>query len=311
MGNTEVTSPLSLDKGDGGGEPPENEQDVAGLEAGLDALDTVIAAERTPWWRTILAKVVPPLCAIGLVLAVWQIAYSADVAPDYKLPSPGQVWDAFMVQWRAGEVHKILWVSVERAWLGFLLAIALGTPLGLIVARVKVIRAAIGPILTGLQSLPSVAWVPLAVIWFGQNNTAIYAVVLLGAIPSIANGLVSGVDQVPPLFIRAGRVLGATGIKGVRYVLLPAAMPGYLAGLKQGWAFTWRSLMAAELIVGVGEYGFGVGQLLEQGRTLGDMPMMLTAVFMILLVGIGIELLIFNPLERLVLRQRGLLVTTK
>ncbi|WP_436788682.1 ABC transporter permease [Yinghuangia sp. YIM S10712] len=304
MESTEVTSSSpSLDKN--------NDQDVAGLEAGLDALETVVQGERTPWWRTILEKVVPPFCAIALVLAVWQIAFWAEVAPEYKLPSPGQVWDAFMVRWHAGDVHSILWVSVERAGLGFLLAIALGTPLGLIVARVKFIRAAIGPILTGLQSLPSVAWVPLAVIWFGQNNTAIYAVVLLGAIPSIANGLVSGVDQVPPLFIRAGRVLGATGVKGIRYVLLPAAMPGYLAGLKQGWAFTWRSLMAAELIVGVGEYGFGVGQLLDQGRNLGEMPMMLTAVFMILLVGIGIELLVFSPLERLVLRQRGLLVTNK
>jgi ABC-type nitrate/sulfonate/bicarbonate transport system permease component len=91
-----------------------------------------------------------------------------------------------------------------------------------------------------------VAWVPPAVIWLGLNNSMMYAVILLGAVPSIANGLVSGVDQVSPIFLRAGRTLGATGLKGTWHIVLPAALPGYVAGLKQGWAFSWRSLMAAE-----------------------------------------------------------------
>lgn len=281
--------------------------DVAGLEAGLDALETY-EKDRTPLWRTALGKIGPPILAIAFLLLVWQIAYWAEVKPRYALPSPKDVWDAFMVQWNAGDVHSILWVSLKRAFLGFLMAIAIGTPLGLLVARVRWIRAAIGPLLSGLQALPSVAWVPPAVIWFGLNNSAIYAVVLLGAVPSIAQGIISGVDQVPPLFIRAGRVLGATGLLGVWHVLLPASLPGYLAGLKQGWAFSWRSLMAAELIAASPDLGYGLGQLMNQGRDLGDMPMMLTAVFLILLVGIGIELLFFSPLEKLVLRQRGLLV---
>ncbi|MDC2961542.1 ABC transporter permease subunit, partial [Streptomyces gilvifuscus] len=104
-----------------------------------------------------------------------------------------------------------IWTSVSRGLLGFCFALLIGTPLGLLVARVKFVRAAIGPILSGLQSLPSVAWVPPAVIWLGLNNSMMYAVILLGAVPSIANGLVSGVDQVPPLFLRAGRTMGATG----------------------------------------------------------------------------------------------------
>ena len=152
------------------------------------------------------------------------------------------------------------------ALLGFLASVVIGTPLGLLVARVKPVRAAIGPILSGLQSLPSVAWVPAAIIWFGLNDATIYAVVLLGAVPSIANGLVSGIDQVPPLFLRVGRTLGATGLRGVRHVLLPAALPGYLAGLKQGWAFSWRSLMAAEIIATSPDLGVGLGQLLENAR---------------------------------------------
>ncbi|MGC0422847.1 ABC transporter permease [Embleya sp. AB8] len=280
-------------------------EDLAGLEAGLDALENY-DKERKPFSRVLLEKALPPVVAILLVLAAWQTAYWMEIKPRYALPSPGDVWDAFMVQWRKGTVLDILWTSLSRGILGFLIAVAIGTPLGLIVARVSWIRAAIGPILSGLASLPSVAWVPPAVIWFGLNNSAIYAVVLLGAVPSIANGLVAGIDQIPPLYLRAGRVLGARGPAGVWHVMLPAALPGYLAGLKQGWAFSWRSLMAAELIAAGPELGMGLGRLMAQGRDLGDMPMMLTAVFMILIVGIGIDILVFTPIERQVLRRRGL-----
>src|SRR6185295_14547447 len=138
--------------------------------------------------------------------------------------------------------------SLRRGGLGFLASLAIGTPLGLFIARVRPVRRAIGPLISGLQSLPSVAWVPAAIIWFGLSDAAIYAVVLLGAVPSIANGLLAGFDQVPPLLDKVGRVLGLSTIGRIRHVLLPAALPGYLAGLKQGWAFSWRSLMAAELI---------------------------------------------------------------
>ncbi|MFE3197289.1 ABC transporter permease [Embleya sp. NPDC055664] len=279
--------------------------DLAGLEAGLDALETY-DKERASFGRVLLEKVLPPVVAILLVLVAWQIAYWMELKPRYALPSPADVWDAFMVQWNKGTVFDILWTSLSRGILGFAIAVAIGTPLGLIVARVSWIRAAIGPILSGLQSLPSVAWVPPAVIWFGLNNSAIYAVVLLGAVPSIANGLVSGIDQIPPLYLRAGRVLGARGLNGVWHVMLPASLPGYLAGLKQGWAFSWRSLMAAELIAAGPELGVGLGQLMNQGRDLGDMPMMLTAVVLILIVGIGIDMLVFTPIERVVLRRRGL-----
>ncbi|NUS53398.1 MAG: ABC transporter permease [Streptomycetaceae bacterium] len=317
MASTDLTKPVDADgpssassASSASAAPSETPEDVAGLEAGLDALESY-QEERTPIWRTLLAKVGPPALAIAVLIGIWQIAYSAHLKPEYALPSPAQVWDAFMVQWHKGDVFEILWVSLKRAALGFLMALAIGTPLGLVVARVRWIRAAIGPLLSGLQSLPSVAWVPPAVIWFGLNNSAIYAVVLLGAVPSIAQGIISGVDQVPPLFIRAGRVLGATGLRGVWHILLPAALPGYLAGVKQGWAFSWRSLMAAELIAASPDLGYGLGQFLQQGRDLGDMPMMITAVFLILIVGIGIELLVFSPLEKLVLRQRGLLVSAK
>ncbi|WP_261717473.1 ABC transporter permease [Streptomyces sp. FZ201] len=281
--------------------------DLAGLEAGLDALDAVTTT-RTPLRETLLRKVLPPITAVALVLAVWQILVWLEVAPSYKLPSPGAVWEEVRTAWLQGTLLDYIWTSVSRGLLGFLFALAIGTPLGLIVARVRFVRAAIGPILSGLQSLPSVAWVPPAVIWLGLNDSMMFAVILLGAVPSIANGLVAGIDQIPPLFLRAGRTLGATGLNGARHIVMPAALPGYLAGLKQGWAFSWRSLMAAEIIASSPDLGVGLGQLLENGRNNASMSQVFLAILLILLVGIAIDLLIFSPLERRVLRSRGLLV---
>ncbi|MFC7895701.1 ABC transporter permease [Streptomyces sp. NPDC057381] len=288
--------------------PAKEGGDLAGLEAGLDALETV-QHSRTPFRRTLVEKILPPTVAVLLVLAVWQGLVSFEIVDDpTKLPAPSDVWHVLHQAWLQGELLGYIWTSVSRGLSGFLLALLIGTPLGLLVARVKFVRAAIGPILSGLQSLPSVAWVPPAVIWLGLNNSMMYAVILLGAVPSIANGLVSGVDQVSPIFLRAGRTLGATGLKGTWHIVLPAALPGYVAGLKQGWAFSWRSLMAAEIIASFPDLGIGLGQLLENGRNASDMAMVFEAILLILVVGIAIDLLIFSPLERWVLRSRGLLV---
>ncbi|MCX5561589.1 ABC transporter permease [Streptomyces sp. NBC_00038] len=287
---------------------PRDTHDLSGLEAGLDALETTQTG-RTPFRQTFVQKILPPIIAIALVLVVWQALVSFKIVTDpSKLPSPGAVWDQIEQAWLEGKLLGYIWTSVSRGLAGFVLALAIGTPLGLLVARVKFIRAAIGPILSGLQSLPSVAWVPPAVIWLGLNNSMMYAVILLGAVPSIANGLVSGIDQVPPLYLRAGRTMGATGLRGTWHVVMPAALPGYLAGLKQGWAFSWRSLMAAEIIASFPDLGVGLGQLLENGRNNSDMATVFLAILLILFVGIAIDLLIFSPLERWVLRSRGLLV---
>lgn len=306
MGSTDTTTPATTDdpaKADG----PADSHDLAGLEAGLDALDTV-QTRRTPLRETLVQKVLPPITAVVLVLVVWQVLVWAKVTDSYKLPAPAAVWDEVEASWRQGTLLEYIWTSVERGLFGFLMALAIGTPLGLIVARIRFVRAAIGPILSGLQSLPSVAWVPPAVIWLGLNDSMMYAVILLGAVPSIANGLVAGVDQIPPLVLRAGRTLGARGLRGAWHIVMPAALPGYVAGLKQGWAFSWRSLMAAEIIAQSPDLGIGLGQLLEAGRTNSSMSQVFLAILLILIVGIAIDLLIFSPLERWVLRSRGLLV---
>ncbi|WP_380284563.1 ABC transporter permease [Kitasatospora purpeofusca] len=284
--------------------------DFASVGSGLDALDAVVT-QRNSTTETLRQKVLPPLLGVFLVIALWQGAYSLHVTTAYKLPSPLDVWRAAEDLWYQGTLFSIIWTSVWRGLSGFLVALVIGTPIGLVVARVKPVRAALGPVLSGLQSLPSVAWVPAAVIWLGINDSMMYAVILLGAVPSIANGLVAGIDQVPPLFLRAGRTIGATGLTGARHILLPAALPGYLAGLKQGWAFSWRSLMAAELVASSPDLGLGLGRFLENQREFSDMAGVLLGIILILFVGIAIELLVFTPVERRVLRNRGLLASGK
>ncbi|MES2866658.1 MAG: ABC transporter permease subunit, partial [Actinomycetota bacterium] len=203
---------------------------------------------------------------------------------------------------------EAVFTSLERGVVGFLIAIVVGTPIGLLLAEWKLLRRAAGPLITGLQVLPSVAWVPAAIIWFGLSDATVYFVILMGAIPSIVNGLLSGIDQVPPQLRRVGTVLGASRWQLATVVVLPAALPGYFAGLKQGWAFSWRSLMAAEIIAFGGSIGFGLGAMLQQSRDLADLAGVLTAILLILAIGILIELVLFGPLERRMLRNRGLLL---
>ena len=285
-----------------------DDRDLASLEAGLDALETREVA-RESRLRRLLSTAWPPLVAVAVLLLAWELTYRAGVKPPYALPSPADVALQIGTQIGNGDLLEAVSNSAGRGVLGFVAAMLIGTPFGLAIARIQPLRRGIGPLVSGLQSLPSVAWVPAAIIFFGIGEAPIYAVILLGAVPSIANGMVSGLDQVPPLFTRVGQVLGARGLAAARFVLLPAALPGYLAGLRQGWAFSWRSLMAAELIVRSPELGLGLGGLLDQGRQLSDMSLVFASILAILVVGIAVELCVFAPVERRVLRRRGLLLS--
>ena len=282
-----------------------NTDSLATVEAGLDALETT--ADRP---SGLLARVVrstyPPLLAVGLILAVWQLLYAAKIWPDWKLPGPSQVFSSLKDAFNNGDVWPAVGHSLAHGAVGFAASVAIGTPLGLLVGRFRPVRAGLGPILSGLQSLPSVAWVPPALMFFGPNPAMLYSVVLLGAVPSISVGVVSGLDQVPPLYLRVGRNLGARGLASVRYVLLPAALPGYLAGLRQGWAFAWRSLLAAEIIVQSADLGHSLGFLLKNAQDTNDMAGAFAAIVLILAVGVAVNQLLFVPLERRVLRARGL-----
>ncbi len=282
--------------------------DLRSLASGLDKLQT--DADTGPGrWRRFASSVLPPVLFVILLIVVWQLyIVIAHPRPDLA-PSPAAVVAALGDAWESGRLQLAVATSLERGIIGFLIAIVVGTPIGLLLAEVRPIRRAVGPIISGLQVLPSVAWVPAAILWFGLSDATVYFVILMGAIPSIVNGLIAGIDQVPPQLRRVGTVLGASRWQLATAVILPAALPGYLAGLKQGWAFSWRSLMAAEIIATGGTIGFGLGSLLDQSRELADLAGVLATIILILAIGILIELVFFGPLERRMLKRRGLLLT--
>lgn len=283
------------------------DDDLRTLAAGLDSLQT--RAERVPGrWRGLAAGVLPPIVFVVLLVAAWQLyVVIAHPRPD-RVPSPLDVALALGDAWDLGRLQLAVATSLERGLIGFLIAIVVGTPIGLLLAEVRPIRRAVGPIISGLQVLPSVAWVPAAILWFGLTDATVYFVILMGAIPSIVNGLIAGVAQVPPQLRRVGTVLGTNRVTQPLLIVLPASLPGYVAGLKQGWAFSWRSLMAAEIIATGGTIGFGLGQMLDQSRQLADLAGVLATIVVILAIGILVELIVFAPLERRMLRNRGLLV---
>ncbi|WP_336630424.1 MULTISPECIES: ABC transporter permease [unclassified Microbacterium] len=284
-----------------------SDDELRTLASGLDRLQT--DSVRPPGrWRRIAGGVLPPVLFLLVALAAWQLyVVIAHPRPDI-VPSPLDVATALGDAWDAGRLQLAVATSLERGLIGFLIAIAVGTPIGLLLAEVRPIRRAVGPIISGLQVLPSVAWVPAAILWFGLSDATVYFVILMGAIPSIVNGLIAGVAQVPPQLRRVGTVLGTTRVTQPLLIVLPAALPGYVAGLKQGWAFSWRSLMAAEIIATGGTIGFGLGQMLDQSRQLADLAGVLATILVILAIGILVELAVFAPLERRMLRNRGLLV---
>ena len=281
--------------------------ELRALESGLDALETKQIKVRNP--KAAIFKALSPLIAVAFIVLIWQIVVSIFEIENYILPSPSEVASALGNQWELGNLQTALTTSTSRGIQGFIVAILLATPIGLLLGLNKTLRTIFGPILLGLQQLPSVAWVPAAIIWFGLSPATIYAVILLGAIPSIANGLIAGIDQINPIYRRVSRVLGASRWQNIRHFILPASWTGYLAGLEQGWAFAWRSLMAAELIAVSPALGLGVGQLLDVGRQLGDMSLVIASILMIMFIGILVEKIFFSPIRTRTLRKRGLIVS--
>jgi NitT/TauT family transport system permease protein len=162
----------------------------------------------------------------------------------------------------------------------------------------------VGSIITGLQTMPSIAWVPFAIIIFGENSSAILFVVILGAAPSIANGLITGVDYTPPLLLRAGRTMGLRGFALYRFLILPASLPAYVAGMKQGWAFSWRSLLAGELLVSVAG-ATSIGGDLNLARQQFHPPLVISLMIVILIIGMIVDGL-FGFLTRSIRNKRGL-----
>ncbi|MFG1920377.1 ABC transporter permease [Cryptosporangium sp. NPDC048952] len=256
---------------------------VADELAGLDALESV--PSRGGRGRRVWASTWPKLLAIVIGIAAWQIVVETGWRPRSILAPPTEVFPELWDMLTTGTFWGQVATTMQRAILGFAVAVAIGLVIGFAVARFAVLRAAFGSLITGLQTMPSIAWFPLAIVLFQGGDSAIFFVIVLGAAPSVANGVLAGVDYVPPLLVRAGRNMGASGFSLYRTVIGPASFPAILAGLKQGWAFSWRSLMAGELIVPIGEAG-GLGTLLTVTRELSEYAQMLGVMIVILIIGI-------------------------
>jgi NitT/TauT family transport system permease protein len=275
------------------------------LTSGLDALEVPLAprvSRRRKIWRATW----PKLLATAIVLGVWQFLYSIEWKPHFAFPSPGQAFEALVDDWDT--LSSAAGTTLGRAIQGFLIALVIGGVVGALVARIPVLRAAIGSMITGLQTMPSVAWFPAAILVFKLTEGAILFVVVLGAAPSIANGLINGIDNISPVLIRAGRVMGASRMRAFRYVILPAALPSFVGGLKQGWAFAWRSLLAGELLVLVGGK-FSLGQQLDANRQFADAAGLYAVMIVIFVIGVFMDACVFGVADRWVRRRYGLIDT--
>jgi NitT/TauT family transport system permease protein len=272
--------------------------------AGLDHLDVDLPSAPSRISRIWVAAW-PKLAAAVIGLGIWQVVVWSGWKPQFLLPGPGPVLGRLWHDLFFGDLATAIGTTMRRAGIGYLVAVVIGTALGVAVAQHRMLRAAIGSLITGFQTMPSVAWVPLAIVLFQLSERAIFFVLLVGAIPSIANGVISGIDNTPLVLLQAGQVLGARGLARYRHVVLPAALPGFVGGLKQGWAFMWRSLLAGEIIVNIA-HRQSLGLTLQQTSNNLDYTSLMAAMVAILIIGLLVDSLVFGRLERTVLRRRGL-----
>jgi NitT/TauT family transport system permease protein len=254
--------------------------------AGLDALEQDISEKRSLAKR-LWPRVWPKVAALALVIGLWQLVVLSGWKEEFVLPGPLAVGKELLDIVTTGKFWEAVVRTARRAGWGYGISLVIGVALGGVVAMFKPMRSAVGALITGLQTMPSIVWFPPAVLLFKLSESAIAFVVIMGAAPAIANGLISGVDHVPPILVRAGRVLGARGFALFRYVVLPAALPSFLGGLKQAWAFAWRSLMAAELLAT--SLGHSIGADLQFARDVSDAKAMYAMMIVLLVIGLGVD----------------------
>jgi NitT/TauT family transport system permease protein len=246
----------------------------------------------------------PIVAAVVIGLFLWQAVVWTGWKPKYLLPGP---ITAFKALWDArGDIFPGALTTLRRGIEFYLIALVLGTILATLITRSATLRTAVNPLISGLQTMPSVAWVPFAILLFGAGTIRpIMFVAIMGTVPAITIGTISAIDTVPPTLLRAGRILGTRGLNHYRHIVLPAALPGYVAAMKQGWAFLWRSLMAGELISPVSNTK-ALGQLLSSYQDTSTMVDVVATMLVILVVGLLMDAVVFSRLERVVLNRRGL-----
>lgn len=251
-----------------------------------------------------MKRFLPAFIFFSGLLVAWEVLVRARVWSTVLVPSPLSVASYLIGALADGTLASALLVTLRRLLLGYAVGLALGVPLGLLTARFRALADTLGLLALGLQALPSVCWVPLALLWFGQSESAMFFVVVMGTLWSVIIAADNGVRNVPPIYARAARTMGSNGVHTWLRVILPAALPHVVGGMKQGWAFAWRSLMAAEIYVTILS-GFGLGHLLHYGRELNAMEQVIGVMMVLLAVGLAADRALFSPWERLLHRRWG------
>jgi NitT/TauT family transport system permease protein len=240
---------------------------------------------------------------IGLIL-IWELLVRSGLWSSLILPSPFDVGRYLWSGLRDGSLLEAGWVTGKRLMLGYFIGIVIGLPLGLLVSSSTLMKDTVGSLALGLQTLPSVCWVPIALLWFGQTETAMLFIVIMGTVWSVVIATDYGTRNIPTIYGRVARTMGSKGLHTWLKVIVPASLPFLVTGMKQGWAFAWRSLMAAEIYVTI-LTGFGLGHLLHYGRELGAMDQVLGVMLMIVVIGLLADRLLFSPWENLLHRRWG------
>ena len=239
-----------------------------------------------------------------VLIAAWWLAVASGRWSAVLLPSP---YDVASYLWGAaldGTLFEAIVVTVKRLLIGYFIGVAIGLPIGLLMSANRAVEDTLGTLALGIQTLPSVCWVPLALIWFGQSEAAMLFVVVMGTVGSVIIATDHGARTIPPIYARAARTMGSEGFHKWTRVVLPASLPFLVSGMKQGWAFAWRSLMAAEIFVTI-LTGFGLGHLLHYGRELNAMDQVIGVMLIIVVIGLLADRILFSPWERFLHRRWG------
>ena len=254
-----------------------------------------------------MKRIITASLFLAALLLLWEVLVRARIWSPVLMPSPRLVGEYLFQAFRDGTMIQAFIVTLRRLLTGYVIGVCLGLPLGQLTARFQSCEDTLGVLALGLQTLPSVCWVPLALLWFGQTERAMLFVVVMGSLWSISIATDNGVRTIPPIYARAARTMGSRGMHTLLYVTLPASLPFVVSGMKQGWAFAWRSLMAAEIYVTILS-GFGLGHLLHYGRELNAMDQVIGVIFMVGLSGLLVDKILFAPAERFLHHRWG---TTK
>ena len=238
-----------------------------------------------------------------LLIGIWQGVAALRIWPPYLFPSPSGVFDSLVLGFQDNSFTIGILASMKRVLIGYFISVAGGLLIGLAIGGVKVLDETVGTVVLGFQALPSICWLPIALLWFGLSESAIILVVVLGSLFAVTIGVDTGVKNVPPIYLRAARTMGAHGFDLYTKVIIPAAMPSIISGLKQGWSFAWRALMAGELLY----VSIGLGHLLTMGRELNDISQIIAVMIIIIVIGITVDRLVFTKLENRVRERWGLL----